>query len=127
MTLCAWLGGMYHPMSAQADQRIEEVKNLFLNKDLGVWINQYIGDNNLGHKIILTLGNDQREWKGFIQNMNTGEKLTLEGKYHRQDLKCILSDTSGKKWGSNGGDVQGQYSAVRGYRSRIKVRDIFCS
>ncbi|MBK8644317.1 MAG: hypothetical protein IPN15_19545 [Saprospiraceae bacterium] len=99
MTLCAWLGGMYHPMSAQADQRIEEVKNLFLNKDLGVWINQYIGDNNLGHKIILTLGNDQREWKGFIQNMNTGEKLTLEGKYHRQDLKCILSDTSGKKWG----------------------------
>ena len=68
-----------HSMHAQADQRIEEVKNLFLVKDYGVWINQYIGDNNLGHKIILTLGNDQHEWKGFIQNMNSGVTLILEG------------------------------------------------
>ncbi len=99
ISLIIGLGMFSHSMHAQADQRIEEVKNLFLVKDYGVWINQYIGDNNLGHKIILTLGNDQHEWKGFIQNMNTGVKLVLEGKYRPEELKCILSDTSGVQWG----------------------------
>jgi hypothetical protein len=80
-------------INAQAVLLTEEVKNLFQDHSNGIWISHYYGTTEDGTKYILNLGYDNQDYRGILNNLNSNEKIFLEGKYDPSILKCIGYDS----------------------------------
>ena len=79
-------------INAQAVLLTEEVKNLFQDHSNGIWISHYYGTTEDGTKYILNLGYDNQDYRGILNNLNSNEKIFLEGRYDPSVLKCIGYD-----------------------------------
>ena len=113
-----WMGLLFlnlivYDLTAQINLKTQDVVDLFEDHHHGVWINHFTGTNSEQDQIILSLGNDQKDYKGIIQNLSTRTITFIEGTYIPDTLKCIITDSTGTILGTLLGSFQDSFLTAR--------------
>jgi len=65
----------------------QDILDLFGNEQVGIWVKHFQGTSDQLSNVILTLGNNEIVYRGFIKQGQSTKKV--EGTYHRDSLKLL--------------------------------------